>query len=176
MAVRPTTQSYAVSKGVELGGKVGVLNLSYERVRSVSDIASPYTSYVRNAFGVRYSNSLHTKTGKTLSVDFSLNGNVGGNNTEADPDAFKETYTKSRDNALWSSLSFNYMLNSPWLSNLRGGVTFSYADNRVEEKKISRLRPSSLHCILPKKDILWLPNMKRIPPHLLFYCPPAIGT
>ena len=27
------------------------------------------------------------------------------------------------------------MLNSPWLSNLRGGVTFSYADNRVEEKK-----------------------------------------
>ena len=123
------------SKGVELGGKVGVLNLSYERVHSVSDIASPYTSYVRNAFGVRYSNSLHTKTGKTLSVDFSLNGNVGGNNTEADPDAFKETYTKSRDNALWSSLSFNYMLNSPWLSNLRGGVTFSYADNRVEEKK-----------------------------------------
>ena len=77
VAVRPTTQSYAVSKGVELGGKVGVLNLSYERVHSVSDIASPYTSYVRNAFGVRYSNSLHTKTGKTLSVDFSLNGNVG---------------------------------------------------------------------------------------------------
>lgn len=135
VAVRSTTQSYAVSKGVELGGKAGVLNLSYERVRSVSDIASPYTSYVRNAFGVRYSNSLHTKTGKTLSVDFSLNGNVGGNNTEADPDAFKETYTKSRDNALWSSLSFNYMLNSPWLSNLRGGVTFSYADKRVEEKK-----------------------------------------
>ena len=135
VAVRPTTQSYAVSKGVELGTKAGVLNLSYERVRSVSDIASPYTSYVRNAFGLRYSNSLHTKTGKTLSVDFSLNGNVGGNNTEADPDAFKETYTKSRDNALWSSLSFNYMLNSPWLSNLRGGVTFSYADKRVEEKK-----------------------------------------
>ena len=48
VAVRPTTQSYAVSKGVELGAKAGVLNLSYERVRSVSDIAS-FSSSVRGS-------------------------------------------------------------------------------------------------------------------------------
>ena len=31
-----------------------------------------------------------------------------------------------------ATILYHCLLNSPWLSNLRGGVTFSYADNRVE--------------------------------------------
>ena len=57
ISVRPNTQSYSLSKGIDLGGKSGIVNLSYERVRSVSDIASPFTSYIRNAFGLKYSNA-----------------------------------------------------------------------------------------------------------------------
>lgn len=134
ISVRPNTQSYSLSKGIDLGGKRGIVNLSYERVRSVSDIASPYTSYMRNAFGLKYSNAVNYSSGRNLSMDFSLNGNVGGLNSESDPDAFKETYTKKKDNALWSSIAFNYMINSNWLSNLRWGMTFSYSDKMSEVK------------------------------------------
>ena len=147
IAIRPGTQSYSISKGMGLGTHSGVLNLSYEHVRSVSDIASPYTSYIRNAFGLKYSNSFHHKDGRNLAMDLSLNGNIGGQNSESDPDAFKDTYTKSKDNALWSSLSFNYMINSPWLSNLRWGATFSYSDKMTEmkENKSSSSSQPALH-------------------------------
>ena len=134
ISVRPNTQSYSLSKGIDLGGKRGIVNLSYERVRSVSDIASPFTSYIRNAFGLKYSNAVNYPSGRSLSMDFSLNGNVGGLNSESDPDAFKETYTKERDNALWGSMAFNYMINSNRLSNLRWGMSFSYSDKTSEVK------------------------------------------
>ena len=67
------------------------------------------------------------------------------------------------------------MLNSPWLSNLRGGVTISYADNRVEEKKnqsASSVQPA-LHTT--EEGYFVASNLKRIPPHLLFCCLPVIG-
>ena len=134
VSVRPHTQSYSVSKGLDLGKKRGVVNLSYERVRSVSDIASPFTSYIRNAFGLKYSNALHFSSGRNLVMDVGVNGNIGGMNAESDPDAFRETYTKKRDNAVWSSVAFHYMVNSNWLSNLRWGATLAYSDKRVEMK------------------------------------------
>lgn len=134
ISIRPHTQSYALGKGFKLGHKGGVVNLSYERARSVADIASPHTSYVRNAFGVRYSNTFTTRKDKQISMDLGLNGNVGGLDSESDPDAFKDTYLKARDNAFRVNLSFKYRANSPWLSDLRWGATFSYADRRTEEK------------------------------------------
>lgn len=143
VAVRPHTQLYAISKGLDLGGKAGVLNLSYERTHSISDIASPYTSYIRNALGAKYSNTFHSSSGKSLSVDWSVNGNVGGYNSESDPDAFKETYSKYRNNALWSSLSFNYRINSKWLTNLRWGASVSYTNNKKEER-INKSASSSI--------------------------------
>ena len=134
VSIRPHTQTYALSKGFGLGQRGGVINLSYERARSVSDLASPYTSYVRNAFGARYSNTFHTQRDKQLSVDFGVNGNVGGLDSESDPDAFKETFIKRRDNAIRANLAFSYRANSKWLSDLRWGATFSYADNQTEQR------------------------------------------
>ena len=133
ISVRPHTQTYAISKGLQLGHRGGFLNLSYERARSVADIASPYTSYVRNAFGLRYSNTFKMRNEKQFSMDFGVNGNVGGMNSESDPDAFKDTYTKSRDNSINASLKFKYSINSPWLSDLRWGATLSYADNKYKQ-------------------------------------------
>ena len=134
VSVRPHTQSYSVGKGVDLGRKRGVVNWSYERVRSVSDMASPFTSYIRNAFGLKYANAWHFSSGRNLAMDISMNGNIGGLNSESDPDAFRNTYTKKRDNAVWSSVAFHYMVNSKWLSNLRWGATLAYSDKRVEMK------------------------------------------
>lgn len=134
VSLRPHTQTYSIGKGVKLGKHGGALNLSYERARSVSDIASPYTSYVRNAFSMRYTNTFQTRNGKQLSMDFGVNGNVGGMNSESDPDAFNDTYSKSRDNAVNASLKFKYSINSPWLSDIRWGATLSYADNKYKER------------------------------------------
>lgn len=134
VSVRPHTQSYSVSKGMDLGRKRGIVNWSYERVRSVSDIASPFTSYIRNAFGLKYSNAWHFSSSRNLAMDISVNGNIGGLNSESDPDAFRNTYTKKRDNAVWSSVAFHYMVNSKWLSNLRWGATLAYSDKRIEMK------------------------------------------
>lgn len=151
ISVRPNTQSYSLSKGIDLGGKRGIVNMSYERVRSVSDIASPFTSYIRNAFGLKYSNVFNYSSGRNLSMDFSLNGNVGGLDSESDPDAFKETYTRKRDNALWSSVAFNYMINSNWLSNLRWGMTFSYSD-KMSEVKANKSASSAMPALHTTED------------------------
>ncbi len=134
VSLRPHTQTYSIGKGLKLGKKGGSLNMSYERARSVSDLASPYTSYIRNAFSLRYSNTFQTRAGKQLSLDFGVNGNLGGMNSESDPDAFKNTYSKSRDNSINASLKFKYSINSPWLSDIRWGATLSYADNKYRER------------------------------------------
>ena len=146
VSVRPHTQTYALSKGFELGHRGGVINLSYERARSISDLASPYTSYIRNAFGVRYSNTFQTRHDKQISMDFGVNGNVGGLDSKSDPDAFKDTYTKVRDNAIRANLAFSYRANSPWLSDLRWGATLSYADNQ-SEKRLDQSASSMLPAI-----------------------------
>ena len=135
VSIRPNTQSYALGKGLKLGSRGGVVNLSYERARSVADIASPHTSYVRNAFSARYSNTFTTRKEKQISMDLGVNANVGGLNSESDPDAFKDTYLKIRDNAVRANLSFKYRANSPWLSDLRWGATLSYSDNRTEQRQ-----------------------------------------
>ena len=134
VSLRPHTKTYAVGKGLALGKHGGVVNLSFERARSVSDIASPFTSYVRNAFGARYSNTFHTQGGKQLSMDLGLNGNIGGFDSKSDPDALRDTYKKVKDNAVRANLAFTYRAHSKWLSDLRWGGTFSYADNQIEER------------------------------------------
>ena len=68
-------------------------------------------------------------------MDLGVNANVGGLNSESDPDAFKDTYLKIRDNAVRANLSFKYRANSPWLSDLRWGATLSYSDNRTEQRQ-----------------------------------------
>ena len=133
-SIRPQTQTYALSQGFKLWRHAGIVNLSYERARSVSDLASPYTSYIRNAFSVRYSHTLFTPRERQFSYDLGLNANVGGYNSEADPDAYKNDFHKVRDNAFRLHLDLCYRAHSPWLSELKWGGTFAYADNQDEEQ------------------------------------------
>lgn len=133
-SVRPHTQMYSFSKGFDLGFHRGMLNTSYERARSVSDLASPYTSYIRNALTLKYSNTWTTPRRKQVDFDAHLSGNIGGYNSESDPDAFNDTYQKSRDNTVRGSLSTRYLANSSWLSSLSTGISFSYTDKLAEER------------------------------------------
>lgn len=156
-SVRPHTQLYSLSKGFDLKQQLGRLNVSVERARSINDLASPYTSYVRNALTLKYSNTWLTHRGKQLDFDFSVNGNIGGLNAESDPDAFKETYSKARDNALRIGTTVNYLINSPWISNLSTGFTFAYSDN-LSEVKTNRSAASTLPALHTTEEGYFVAN------------------
>ena len=132
-SVNPYTRQVALSKGLTLGHNAGVLNFSLEHANSFSEIASPYTAYNRNILSATYTKALRLK-GSSLNITAGLTGNIGGYNSEADPDAFRDTYQKQRDNLLRGNLQLDWLRNSE-----RGGVfnvsllaSFSTSDRRTE--------------------------------------------
>lgn len=151
MSIRPNTQVYSVSKGLDMGKSRGIINLSYEYGKSISDIASPYTSYTRNSFGLKYSNTSHFASGRNMSYNMTLNGNFGLQDSKSDPDAFKDTYSKAKDNLLISSLSLDCNVNSVFLSNIKLGADFSFAD-RIAEAKINKSSSSAYPAIHTMDD------------------------
>lgn len=130
--MEPKTKSVALSKGFRLGDKSGVLNTNFEHTRSISNLASPYTAYDRNNLNLTYSNTLRDSKGHPMRFSASLGGNFGGYNSEADPDEFKDTYTKQRDYLLRGNLKFNWLLDRAWISNLLLQATASYSDRSSE--------------------------------------------
>lgn len=132
LMTKPNTKQVALSKGVELGPDAGVLSMNLEHTQSISDIASPYTSYNRNNLGINYSNVLNRKTGRPLFLEIGLNGNIGGYNSKSDPDQFVNTYDKSKDNALRGNLSLKWQTNKPWLTSIEATSTFNF-NNRTTE-------------------------------------------
>lgn len=132
-SVNPYTRQVALSKGMTLGHNAGVLNFSLEHANSFSEIASPYTAYNRNILSATYSKALRLR-GSSLNITAGLTGNIGGYNSEADPDAFRDTYQKQRDNLLRGNLQLDWLRNSE-----KGGVfnvsllaSFSTSDRRTE--------------------------------------------
>ncbi len=128
LMVEPKTKQIALSKGFRLGKKRGTLNLNLERTRSVSNLASPYTAYDRNNLNITYSNSFLDGKQQPLHLAVSLGGNLGGYNSEADPDQFAQTYTRTRDYALRGNIKLNWLLNRSWISNLTLQATAAYSD------------------------------------------------
>lgn len=125
------TRQLTVSKGFSFGKTAGVLNASLEHARSFSDAASPHTAYQRNILSLRYSNAFFQHS-TPLTLSLSLTGNVGGYNSEADPDEELDDYQKARDNALRASLDAQWLLNKPWVTNVQLQASFSYQDCRQE--------------------------------------------
>ena len=119
------TRQIAVSKGF------GILNVSFEHARSFSDAASPHTAYQRNILSLYYTSTFFRQT-MPLTLNIGLTGNIGGYNSEADPDEELDDYTKARDNALRSTLDMQWLLNKPWLTNLRLSASFSFQDRKQE--------------------------------------------
>lgn len=128
------TRQIAVSKGFNLGHaqqRLGVLNASVEHARSLSDPASPHTSYQRNVLSLHYMNTFFAET-TPLTLNVGLTGNVGGYNSEADPDEELDDYTKVRDNTVRGNIDLRWLLNKPWLTNLQLSASFSLQDRKQE--------------------------------------------
>lgn len=132
-AVNPYTRQASLSKGFLLGHRGGTLNLSAEHARSFSDLASPHTAYTRNTLSAIYSQAFKFSN-TTLNLTAGLTGNIGGYNSEADPDAFSDTYQRQRDNLLRGNVQLNWLCNTrrAGVFNVSLQAALSYADKRTE--------------------------------------------
>ncbi|MCR4853418.1 MAG: TonB-dependent receptor [Prevotella sp.] len=126
------TRQVAVSKGFDLGRHNGMLNASLEHARSFSNIASPHTAYQRNILSLHYMN-VFMRDRLPLTLNVGLTGNVGGYNSEADPDQELDDYTKVRDNNLRAHVDLEWLLNKPWVTSLELRGSYSMADKLTED-------------------------------------------
>ena len=125
------TRQIALNKGFDLGHNRGILNASLEHARSFTDAASPYTAYQRNILSLNYMN-VFWRDKMPLTLNIGLTGNVGGYNSESDPDEQLDDYTKTRDNSLRARLELNWLLNKSWITNLSLNAAFSTSDRTSE--------------------------------------------
>lgn len=124
-SVNPRTYQASVSKGVEFSRDRGVLNLSAEWANATKKLSSPYESYTRRGLTLKYSNTF----AEVLRFEAGLSGNLGGMNSEDDPDAFSGEYTKVRDNVLRANTSLKWQVNRPWITSLKFDASVNYNDN-----------------------------------------------
>ena len=128
-AVNPRTYQASASKGIDLMKNRGVLNVSAEWTRATQKLSSPYTSYTRRGFSASYSNTFKN----VLKFEVGATGNIGGMNTENDPDAYKGTWSKVRDNVLRANTSLTWLLRKSWITNLKLDASVNYNDNRSQD-------------------------------------------
>ena len=128
-AVNPRTYQASASKGIDLMKNRGVLNVSAEWTRATQKLSSPYTSYTRRGLSASYSNTFKN----VLKFEVGATGNIGGMNTKNDPDAYKGTWSKVRDNVLRANTSLTWLLRKSWITNLKLDASVNYNDNRSQD-------------------------------------------
>jgi len=124
MSVNPRTYEVSAAKGFEIGS--GVLNIGAEWARATKKLTSPYESYTRRGFTLDYTHTF----AKVLRLEAGINGNIGGMNSESDPDAFSNQYTQECDNLLTPHLKLVWLLNKSWVTNLTLDGSVYYHDTR----------------------------------------------
>ena len=128
-SANPRTYLTSVSKGFDLKKNRGILNVSGEWTRATSKLTSPYTSYTRRGFSASYNNTFF----KTLKFESGLSANLGGMNSENDPDALTGTFSKARDNSLRAYGSLVWAVKKPWITNLKFDASVNYNDNYSQD-------------------------------------------
>jgi outer membrane receptor protein involved in Fe transport len=142
MSTRPNSKLIAMSKGLSLGERVGVLNLNVEHTKSIADLSSPYTSYDRNSLSLNYNNTFNKRNNRPLTINFGVTGNIGGFDSETDPDFAADTYTKQKDNAIRANFSAKWLLKLPWITSLDASATLNY-NNKLSEVRSLQSTTSS---------------------------------
>ena len=125
------TRQIALNKGFDLGHDKGVLNASIEHARSFSNAVSPYTAYQRNILSLNYMN-VFFRQAMPLTLNIGLSGNIGGYNSDSDPDEELDDYAKVRDNTLRGHFDLQWLLNKKWITNLSLKGSIAYTDRKSE--------------------------------------------
>ena len=118
------TKQVSASKGFDLGGRGGTLNSSVEYTRATNNPVSPYTSYSRTGISLHYRNTFAEK----LRFDFGITGNIGGMDSEDDPDAENGEWQRTEDNALRINTALKWQLNKKWITNIDFKASLNYSD------------------------------------------------
>lgn len=126
-SINQHTHRIAVSKGFLVGKSQGTLNVNFEHARSFSDAASPHTAYQRNILSLNYMKTFMSAT-TPLTLNIGFTGNIGGYNSESDPDEELDDYTKARDNKFSGHVDVHWLLNKQWITNLSLKASLSYGD------------------------------------------------
>jgi hypothetical protein len=145
MSTKPNTKQVAANKGFGLSRNAGVLNASIEHTQSIADLASPYTSYVRNALSLTYEHTF--KNRQPLTLTFGASGNTGGYDNHEDPDRFLNDYTKESDNNLRAYLKGNWLIGKSWITNveMQGAVNYTYNLYENNARKSSSSSTAAVH-------------------------------
>lgn len=114
-SVNPRTYEASASKGIDLGNRNGILNVSMEWAKATKKLTSPYTSYTRRGFTLDYSNTFAGK----LRMEAGISGNLGGIDSKNDPDLFSDEYSRMRDYVLTPHFKLVWLLNKGWVTNIR---------------------------------------------------------
>ena len=141
-STNPRTKQVSASKGFHLGESArgrayGVINANIEYTKAVSDRMSPYTAYDRKQLSLIYSNTFNKGAFADTPLQFTagVTGNIGGMNSQADPDKFLDTFEKGRDNALRGNISLNWLLSKSWITNVEFNASAVYADKQSAVRK-----------------------------------------
>ena len=125
----------------------GVLNSNVEYTRATKNPTSPYTSYSRTGLALNYQNTF----AKVLRFNFGVTANIGGMNTEDDPDAQKGEWEKVRDNVLRANTSLKWLLNRSWITSLDFDASLNYTDN-LARKRTYNLNSTSLPAVHAEQE------------------------
>ncbi len=137
VTLKPNTKQFSLSKGFEFNNDGGILNVSLDRTQSVSNLLSPYTAYQRNNINLNYNKKFSDSRSNPILLSAGVSGNLGGYNSESDPDQLLETYTKQRDNAIRANIRVNWQANLSWLSNVEF-FSSAYYNDRLYQSKTSK--------------------------------------
>ena len=154
LSTSPSTKQASVSKGFDLGSTrrgraLGVVNASAEYAQSISKQMSPYTAYRRQQLSVSYTNTLSRGIFYTmpLRITVGVTGNLGGMNSQADPDAVQGTWSMGKDNAIQGHFDLNWLLSKPWITSVELSGSASYSDRSSQERTFnsSSINKTVLH-------------------------------
>ena len=143
VTLNPSTKQVSLSKGFDLKKDRGVINVNAEYAHAFDDPVSPYTTYFRNGYGINYTNTLN-REGRPLQLNINLGGSIGRQDSKADPDAYKDTWSSTADNAIRFGASANWLINSNYITNIDFNVSASYKDDLYKTNKYysyATLRP-----------------------------------
>ncbi len=145
---KPLIKSFSLQKGFILGDNAGTLNASLEHTSSFKERASPYTTYKRNNFNLVYNNTFHINS-KPLVLTYTLAGNIGGFNSESDPDLTNDEYEKIEDNLIRTGFKINYLLDLQWITGLMVKGSVNYRNKTNEEKELisSSFATTAIHSL-----------------------------
>ena len=154
LSTSPSTKQASVAKGFDLGSTrrgraLGVVNASAEYAQSISKQMSPYTAYRRQQLSVSYTNTLSRGIFYTmpLRITVGVTGNLGGMNSQADPDAVQGTWSMGKDNAIQGHFDLNWLLSKPWITSVELSGSASYSDRSSQERTFnsSSINKTVLH-------------------------------